>query len=53
MIKIQFWFKKLGVYLQTHRDYEISWVIFYEACAPLQWAHLPGDQVVGKEIRPG
>ena len=47
MSKIWSWYKNMVIRVKTHRYNSITWIAFYEAFAPLQWAHIPRHQTIG------
>ena len=50
--KFRFWYKNLGLNVQTHRYDEITLIVFDEACAPLKWENLSRYQNIGKKASP-
>ena len=48
IIKVRSCYNNMNLNVQTHTYDEITSIVFDEACALLQWAHLPRDQIVGK-----
>ena len=49
--KVCSWYKNMGVHVQIHRYDGITWIVFDEVCAPLQWELLPRYQIIrGKSI---
>ena len=45
-IKVRSWYNNLGLSLKPRRYHSINWISFDEAFAPLQWAHLPRNQII-------
>ena len=50
--KVRSWYNNMGLIVQTNRDAEITWIVIYEACAPLKWSRLTRDHIIGKKTRP-
>ena len=50
--KVWSWYKKLELCMQTHRDHSIKLIDFDKVFDPLQWAHLPRNQIIGVNIHP-
>ena len=50
--KVWYWYKKLVMHVQTHRDHSIPWIDFDEAFTPLQWAHLRRYQIIKENTCP-
>ena len=42
----------MGLRVKTHIYHSITWIAFDEAFDPLQWAHLPRNQIIGVNIHP-
>ena len=42
----------MGLRVQTHRDHSRTWIAFDEEFSPLQWAHLPRNQIIWENIHP-
>ena len=50
--KIRYWYNKLGLHVQTHRDHSITWIAFDEEFALLKWANLPRHHIIGENTHP-
>ena len=51
LIRIRYWYNKLGKRVKTHRDHYTTWITFDEVFSPLQWAHLPRNHIIGENTR--
>ena len=50
--KFQYWYKNMGMCVQTHRYHSITQIYFDEALAPLQLSHLPRHHIIRGNTRP-
>ena len=50
--KVRSWYNKTGLRVQTHRYHSITWIYFDEALYPLQWAHIPINQIMWENTHP-